>query len=99
PPVVFSTAGRQNTWSQHSRRWQCLPPRCRMAHPRLWFVVLILMPAAALTPGQRGTTQEKAAKEAGDPRTVEQLAEQSRPAVAVITVTGRDGKQRGLGTG
>src|SRR5439155_8064964 len=46
-------------------------------------------------PAQRGAAQEKSA----DPKTVEQLAEQSRPAIAVITVTGRDGKQRGLGTG
>jgi len=31
--------------------------------------------------------------------TVEQLAAQARPSVVVITVTGRDGRQQGLGTG
>src|SRR5438132_7726393 len=67
-----------------------------MVHPRLCFVVLILALVAALT-AERGISQEKAGE--GDTRTVEQLAEQSKPAIAVITVTGRDGKQRGLGTG
>jgi regulator of sirC expression with transglutaminase-like and TPR domain len=32
-------------------------------------------------------------------RTVEQLAEQVRPSIVVVTVAGRDGKQHGLGTG
>jgi regulator of sirC expression with transglutaminase-like and TPR domain len=39
---------------------------------------------------------------AGDPttnKTVEALAKQAKPSIAVITVTGRDGKERGLGTG
>ncbi len=34
-----------------------------------------------------------------DPRSVEQLAESARKSVVVITVTGRDGKRQGLGTG
>jgi regulator of sirC expression with transglutaminase-like and TPR domain len=32
-------------------------------------------------------------------RTVEQLAEQARPSVVVVTVRGRDGRREGLGTG
>src|SRR5262245_22276418 len=69
--------------------------RCRMVNPRMGLVVVALSLVAGLTPGTHGSAQEKA----GDPKTVEQLAEQCKPAIAVITVTGRDGKQRGLGTG
>src|SRR5262245_25471852 len=32
-------------------------------------------------------------------KTIEALAKQAKPSIAVITVTGRDGKERGLGTG
>ena len=52
----------------------------------------------ALSLGALGAA-EPAAKPAPKARTVEEVAEQARQSVAVITVRGRDGKREGLGTG
>jgi serine protease Do len=65
-----------------------------MATRRWWFLFLLMAGAAAIT-WQCCGAQEPA----GPPKTVEDVARQAKPAIAVITYTGRDGQQRGLGTG
>ena len=50
-------------------------------------MLLVVGPAQA-----RGTADDPKTK------TVAELAKHAKPSVAVITVTDRDGKQRGLGT-
>ncbi|MBM4005206.1 MAG: tetratricopeptide repeat protein [Planctomycetes bacterium] len=52
--------------------------------------------AAQATPGE--TTGDQPAAE-GATRSVEELARAARDAVVLVTVKGRDGRQRGLGTG
>jgi regulator of sirC expression with transglutaminase-like and TPR domain len=66
-----------------------------MAFPRFLCVLLTLIVVLALSSFAPGAGQEKTT----DSKTVEQLATQAKPAIAVITIVGRDGKQRGLGTG
>jgi regulator of sirC expression with transglutaminase-like and TPR domain len=63
-----------------------------MVPARLCCVILAL---AGLVPA--AGSQEKGDGPAA--KTVEDIARECKPAVAVITVTGRDGKQHGLGTG
>jgi regulator of sirC expression with transglutaminase-like and TPR domain len=65
-----------------------------MARPRLASVFL-LVTCTAVVSIQRSGAQEKA----GAPKSVEEIARQAKPAIAVIAYTGRDGQQRGLGTG
>ncbi len=61
---------------------------------------LLLVASLLLVAPLRGQDEAKPpdpkAKEA---RTVEQLAEELKPSIAVLIYTGRDGKQQGLGTG
>jgi regulator of sirC expression with transglutaminase-like and TPR domain len=66
-----------------------------MAFPRLLSLFLILSHIFVLSPDPTGAAQDKT----DPPKSVEDLAQFAKPSVALITVTGRDGKQRGLGTG
>src|SRR5262245_4678796 len=66
-----------------------------MSYPRVLFVAALML----LWPLHRNLSQEPQKTETGKSQTVEQLAKAARPAIVVITVPGRDGKQQGLGTG
>ena len=58
---------------------------------------LLLVASLLAVGGARG--QDEAKTPPPKVRTVEQLAEELKPSIAVLIYTGRDGKQQGLGTG
>jgi len=71
--------------------------------PRLRVSLGAVLLFGAITPpvGAQGQPEQAAQPEPGTQpaASVERLARQVRPAIAVVTFTGRDGRQQGLGTG
>jgi regulator of sirC expression with transglutaminase-like and TPR domain len=62
---------------------------------RWTIIVSALLTIPTLSPGQ----EKKTPAEQGRAKTVEEIAAGAKPSIAVILYTGRDGKQKGLGTG
>src|SRR4051812_7115020 len=57
--------------------------------------LLVSALAVVFTVGQSSSAQNQP----DDLKSVEELAQLCKPSIAVVTVTGRNGKQEGLGTG
>jgi S1-C subfamily serine protease len=81
------------------------PVRCWQPLSALALAVALLsglqlpLPAIAEESGKTAQPIVVSAEDMPSAQTVEQIAEQARKSVVVITVAGRDGKQQGLGTG
>jgi regulator of sirC expression with transglutaminase-like and TPR domain len=70
-----------------------------MSMPRHSLAFLVAMLLLTAPPLQADEKKEPVKSSGFAPRTVEQIAEQARKSVVMITFTGRDGRRQGLGTG
>ncbi|RPI84419.1 MAG: hypothetical protein EHM42_07535, partial [Planctomycetaceae bacterium] len=76
-------------------RWVC----CGAVMASLWCDTLWSQEAPSTTAGKSAANSSATAPPDGPELTVEQLTESARKSIVVVTFTGRDGRNQGLGTG